>query len=389
MSETLWSAQDGELGQVWEAAVAASGGVFRDAVTTYLDVQPGGTTVAAEVDAVWPDRGRATETFAASTSRRARGALRMSDGVREIGVWRFPHDPALPGLARACDASRIRALLEGLGVDVSEARLSMHAYRPLRRAVIEVRTPSASIFVKALRPDRVEGVHLLHRAASGTRMPESLGWTDDGLLVLAGLGGRSLRDVLLEGDPSGIDPAEFVEVLGELPAEFVARGTRPGWGEKARHYAEVVSAILPSAGPTAHAIAEAVSVPTDSPQVPVHGDFYETQLLITGTSVTGLLDIDTAGAGDPYDDPACLLGHLAVLAQLRPDRAHVIEEFAARCLAEFERRLDPEPLRARVAAVVLSLATGAHRVADTDWPAVLRARLALAVHWCPGTSAAA
>ncbi|WP_157963523.1 hypothetical protein [Actinocorallia populi] len=291
MDETRWAPDGGELGRLWAAAAEAAGGAARGARTTYLDVQRAATTVAAEVDVEWPDGRRTAETFGAGTSSRARGALRMSDGVHEIGVWRFPYDPALPGLPRAFDAERMRSLLTRLGLDAAEPRLSVRAYRPLRRAVIEVRTPRTSVFVKVLRPERVEAVHRLHRAATGGRAPESLGWTDDGLLVLAGLGGRPLRRILLEGDPDELDPAELVAVLRELPAAFAEHTVRPDWADKARHYADVVSRVLPDAASTAHAVAD---------------------------------------------------------------------------------------------AVVLSLATGAHRVQDPDWRAVLGRRLALAGRWCRG-----
>lgn len=383
MSESRWSPSEAGLGQLWAAAVEAAGGTARGMRTTYLDVQRTGTTVAAEVEVEWPDGRHTTETFGAGTSKRARAALRMSDGVHEIGVWRFPYDPALPGLPAAHDPRRMRALVTRLGLAADDVRLAVRTYRPLRRAVVEVRTARASVFVKVLRPDHVEALHRLHRAAAGSRVPESLGWTDDGLLVLSGLRGRSLRRILLSGDPSALDPAELVEMLRTLPPAFAEHAVRRGWAERARHYADVVAAVVPEAGPAAHAIADA-ALPSAEPRVPVHGDFYETQLLVSGSSFTGLLDIDTAGAGDRYDDPACLLGHLAVLARVRPDRAAVIDRFASRCLREFDRHWDPYLLRTRVAAVVLSLATGAHRVQAPGWREVLGQRLELAERWCRG-----
>ena len=43
--------------------------------------------------------------------------------------------------------------------------------------------------------------------------------------------------------------------------------------------------------------------------------------------------------------------------------------------------MDPAELRYRVAAVVLSLATGPHRVQEPGWPQHTRARLDLARQW--------
>ncbi|MEU6645937.1 hypothetical protein ABZ863_25780 [Saccharomonospora sp. NPDC046836] len=383
MSESGWVPAEADLARLWAGAADVAGGTVTGCRTTQFDVQPGAaTTVAAQVDIAWPGGEHTTETFGATTSAHAAAALRMSDGAREVGVWSFPHDPALPGLPAALDPHRMRRLVAalGLGDDDVRLRVRVRAYRPCRRAVVEVRTPRTSLFVKAVRPHRVEALHRLHRAAGRARVPDSIGWTDDGLLVLAGLPGRPLRHLLLGGGPIGVDPADIVAALHALPPEFGERPARPGWGQRARHYADVVAAVLPEAGPAAHVIADAVMC-TGEPAIPVHGDFYDSQLLVRDAELTGLLDIDTAGAGDRYDDPACLLGHLAVLAQVRPERSAVVDGFAARCFAEFARHWDLGVLRTRVAAVVLSLATGPHRVREPQWRTATWQRLELARRW--------
>ncbi|PXY34582.1 hypothetical protein BAY59_03410 [Prauserella coralliicola] len=384
MSETRWTPGQADLDLLWASAVEVAGGRMLGWRTTHLDVQPSGaTTVAAHVDVEWADGAQSTETLGATDSGHSSAAMRMSDGEREVGVWRFPHDPALPGLPAACDPVRMGSLVERLGLGDGPVSLRVRAYRPCRRAVVEVRTGRTSLFVKVLRPHKVEELHRLHRAAEAARVPQSLGWTGDGLLVLAGLPGRSLRQLLLSGEPVRLDPSRIVEALHSLPAELAERPARPGWGEQAGHYADVVAAVLPEAGPAARAIADAVAPSGESP-VAVHGDFYESQLLVRDGEISGLLDIDTAGAGDRYDDPACLLGHLAVLAQVRPDRAAVVEAFASDCLREFGRHFDTDVLRARVAAVVLSLATGSHRVQEPNWRTEVAHRLDLAQRWLTG-----
>ncbi|GAA1241574.1 hypothetical protein GCM10009676_28350 [Prauserella halophila] len=385
MSEEQWQPDEAELRELWAAVAGADGDTAVASRITHRDVQRASTTVAARVDVTRADGSRATDTYCASTSAKARDALRMSDGDRELGVWRFPHDPALPGLAAAVDPGRMSDLLSGLGLPADELRLKVRSYRPLRRAVIEARTARTTAFVKVLRPEKVEELHRLHRAAEGGLVAESLGWTGSGLLVLAGIGGTPLRELLLGGNTmelERIDPAEIVATLRGLPQAFAGHARRRSWADQAGHYADVVARVHPGAAGTAHAIAGAVDVPTGAARVPVHGDFYETQLLVSGGSPAGLLDIDTAGSGDPHDDPACLLGHLSVLAQVKPERAPVIDRFTARCLREFDRHWDPATLRSHAAAVVLSLAPGAHRTGGRDWPAVLERRLELARTWC-------
>lgn len=384
MSEEQWQPDEAGLHELWSAAAATSGDAVRQSHVTHRDVQRASTTVAARVAVTRGDGSRGTDTYCASTSEKARSAMRMSDGVRELGVWRFPHDPALPGLAGAVDPGRLRELLAGLGVSTADPRPILRSYRPLRRAVVEVQTARATVFVKVLHPDKVEQLHRLHRMAEGGIAAESLGWTGDGLLVLAGVGGTPLRSLLLGGNTmelERIDPAEIVATLHGLPQAFAEHPRRRSWAERAAHYADVIARVHPDAADAAHAVAAAVDVPTDCAPVPAHGDFYETQLLVSGGRLAGLLDLDTAGAGDPHDDPACLLGHLSVLSQVKPERAPVIDRFTARCLREFDKHWDPAALRSHAAAVVLSLAPGAHRTGRRDWHAVLEQRLELAHKW--------
>jgi hypothetical protein len=121
--------------------------------------------------------------------------------------------------------------------------------------------------------------------------------------------------------------------------------------------------------------------------VPVHGDFYDNQLQVAAGRITGLLDIDTAGPGDRLDDLACLLGHLSVLGHIYPGRAAAINRLGGRYLAAFESTVDQADLRHRIAAVVLSLASGPHRVQQPGWPAATRRRLVLAQRWVDSAQA--
>jgi aminoglycoside phosphotransferase (APT) family kinase protein len=126
----------------------------------------------------------------------------------------------------------------------------------------------------------------------------------------------------------------------------------------------------------------------EGPGVPVHGDFYESQVMVRAGRVAGLLDIDTAGLGERLDDAACLLGHLGVLAQLQPSSAAVTTEFGLRLQRRFERELDAAALGRRTAAVVLSLATGPHRVQEHGWRTNTGRRLALAERWLDAAGSA-
>jgi aminoglycoside phosphotransferase len=297
----------------------------------------------------------------------------------------MPHDPMLPGLPAALDRAAVSVLLERCGLGGGPVRLRLRAYRPRRRAVVEAIGHSGRLFIKVVRPDQARSLHERHKLliAAGVPVPRSLGWSDDGLVVLAALPGSTLRAVLQDANDPCVDVGALTALLDRLPAALLQEPVRRSWLDKTEHYARMVGAAAPELGRWACDLAQTiVTEGTLGPVVPVHGDFYEAQLLVdTRHSVTGLLDVDTAGPGDRYDDLACLIGHLSVLAQIFPNREPAISRLGAACLTEFERQVDPGQLRLRVAAVVMSLATGPHRVQETSWRESTRDRLVLVERW--------
>jgi hypothetical protein len=366
------------------AALQATGGGLVSCRARQVVHQPGERTTASYRARVrWPDGTLRDETLAASTGDPPVGALVLDDGVDRVAVWRFPHDPDLPGLAAACDETAVAGVLEELGLGGGPVRLRTRAYRPRRRAVIEAIGPRGRLFVKVVRPDRVAALHHRHRllVRHGVPAPQSLGWTPQGIVVLQALPGRTLRQSLRSRTliPPG---GEILALLDRLPAELAQGPSRPSWIDKAPHYAAVVAAALPTEAARTARLADALT-PATGPASPgaVHGDFYENQLLVDRGRICALLDVDTAGAGDTLDDPACLLGHLSVLAQIDRDRAPIINRAAAAYLKVFDTVYAPGALRRRVAAVVVSLATGSHRVQERDRPAATRRRLDLAESW--------
>lgn len=350
-----------------------------------VDHQPGqGCTAAYEVRVRWPDGRDTLERMAACTGRIPDGVPVLDDGTERVGVWRYPYDPELPALAAAADEAAVAGLLDGFGLGGGPVRLALRAYRPRRRAVVEAVAERGRLFLKVVRPSRVRWLHERHRmlVAAGVPVPPSLGHTPDGLLVLQALPGRSLRQVLRDGDPAAPSGAALLGLLDRLPAALATGRRRRTWAEKAPHYAAVVGAALPEVAERAAGLAAAIGEASRrGPVVPVHGDLYEAQLLVAGDRITGVLDLDTAGPGERTDDLACVLGHLSVLADLYRPQATSINRLGARYLAAFERVVDPAQLRYRVAAVVLSLATGPHRVQEPGWPDATRRRLDLAERW--------
>jgi hypothetical protein len=313
------------------------------------------------------------------------GVAVVEDGSRRIGIWRVPHDPFLPGLAAAMDPPAAAGLMAQLGVPSEQCETRLVAYRPGKRAVVQIAATHASsrtgsLYLKLLPPDQIERLHDQHRRiALVLPIPESLGVSRDlGLVALRTLSGITLRQALIKG--SEVPAPEAVLALPAVLPEPDRGSTAASPIERAASVAATLSFLLPERSRQIAGLLDQIGEETQEARVPVHGDFYESQVMVDGGRVVGMLDIDTFGRGRPADDPATLLGHLAVLDQSMP--AAAVRSFASRLLQLCDRSLDPIDLRLRVAAVVLGLATGPFRVQRANWPELTRARLDLAGRWC-------
>lgn len=369
-----------DAGELLAVAVEAAGGRLLDWRPIQVDQQDGTSTVAYRTRLVRDGR-ETSETLCATTfSPLPAGVTVLAAGEElQVGVWAAAADPSLPGMRAAMDPRAVGLLFERCGLRGGPVRLRLRAYRPLRRAVVEAVGPAGRLYLKVVAPDKVQALHERHRllTESGVLAPRSLGWSSEGIVVLEALPGRSVRSTLR------VDPAELLNLLDALPTELLAAPRKTSWLERTTQYAGMVGAAVPELMPWATELADAVVADsTYGPPVPVHGDFYEGQLLVDAQgNLTGVLDLDGAGPGDRLDDLACLVGHLSVLAQVLPGRAAEIEALGARCLSTFDRAVDPRQLRLRIASVVLSLATGPHRVQEAGWRQSTRDRLALAESW--------
>jgi hypothetical protein len=354
-----------------------------------VDHRPGASTTVSYDARVRGRHGELDRVLGASTGLRGAsptpGVLALSDGSTEVAVWRFSDDPGLPALAGAVDETAVRELLTAYGVAPGPVSLTVRSYRPRRRAVVEVRAPGCRVFLKVLRPRKVAELHERHRLlhGAGVPVPRSLGWTGDGLLVLEGLSGTTLRTRLREGGSPAPDGAALLALLDRLPETVCALPLRRAWADEADHYAAVIASALPAEAERCAQLARRIGDDGGAgPAVePTHGDFYETQLLLDGGRISGLLDVDTAGPGRRADDLACLLAHVSVLALMDPAHRSSSNALGARWLRHFDAHVDPSDLRRRVAGVVLSLATGPHRVQERHWPAATTARLDLVERW--------
>ncbi len=307
-------------------------------------------------------------------------AVVEGDGI-QIGVWRVPHDPALPGLAAALDPRAAGQVVHDLGMPGDPVRTRLRAYRPGRRAVVEVRGERTLVYLKVVRPAEVERLHRRHTAlTAGFPAPPSLGFDRDlGVLALRALPGLTLRQAF--EDPEAVLPApgDLIALLHRLPGpDDTALSRSPI--EQLPALSRLLSLILPGEKGRIEELLERIGDETQPAVVAAHGDFHEAQLLVERGRVVGILDMDTFGQGRTGDDPATMIGHLAVLqtTSAHPER---VRDYAAKLLRRWDRKVDPVDLRRRAAAVILALATGPFRVQRETWPIEVRRRLDLAEGW--------
>ncbi|MEV6282455.1 aminoglycoside phosphotransferase family protein [Kribbella sp. NPDC051770] len=372
-------------GEILSAAVEAAGGELLSWRSTEVAHSNDSATVAYRTTIRWA-HGETEEILGATAGGEipAGATVVGADDNHTVGVWRAAHDPSLPGLRGALDPAGVSALFDRCGLGAHPVSLKLRSYRPLRRAVVEAWTPTGRLFLKVVPPAQGEALHNRHRLLTnaGVPSPRSLGWTDDGLVALESLPGRTLRSALRSG-AAATNPADITTLLDRLPPELLDNPRRTSWLDRTQYYARSIGNVVPDlAGWSSDLATSIVAESPVGPTVPVHGDLYEAQLHVDHTgAIVGLLDVDTAGPGDRLDDLACLLGHLSVLAQVLPQHAQAINSFATRAQQTFDHQTDPAQLRLRTAAVVLSLATGPHRVQDPGWQQTTRQRVALAESW--------
>ena len=305
----------------------------------------------------------ATTADAAAGEAGAQSARARIAG-HQLLLWIHPHDPALPALPWATDANAVGRDVFG---STEPARLHLAAYRPLRRAVVRAGHGPDSAYLKLLPAALLPALRRRHRLLEEASVPAPRlmhvpAAEARGAAVLTALPGVPLFRLLVDDGALGVSPETFLQFLDTLPPSALDLPRRRAWAERSADYAEAACAALPGAAAAIRTLAEGIREVMDSapagPVVPVHGDFHEGNILMQGTAVGGLLDLDALGPGHRVDDLACLLGHLSVLAASNPARPQLAQALERFC-SVFEQAADPAALNARASGVVLTLVAGA------------------------------
>jgi Phosphotransferase enzyme family len=276
-----------------------------------------------------------------------------------------PADPQLPGLSRALDPRVVGGWLNAEG----PASCELLSYRPLRRAVVRVTVDGRRFYVKLWQPARAAGYVRRHRVLDAAGVgPRIAAEPEPGVLIVHDVDGVTLARRLADWNSTGKrlpEASAVLALLDRLPAELLAFPTRDAWADRADFHGAAAAVALPDhadeIGRIVARIEGVLASRPAAPRVPVHGDFYEANVLVAGTRFTSVIDVDTAGPGRRVDDLACLLGHLAVLPDLSPEHYALVGAVTRAWASEFERHVDPVELRARTAGVILSLIAGTTR----------------------------
>ncbi|NLS08873.1 aminoglycoside phosphotransferase family protein [Nesterenkonia sp. MY13] len=309
---------------------------------------------------------------------RSETALSADSPQGQLTLWQHPYDPALPGLQRATDPAEVVRIWGG-GRRLTG--LETISYRPLRRAVIAADfDDGARVYLKVLRTGRAEELDARHRLLldAGIPAPVPVKEPVDDVVALHQGQGVSLAEYFLADGGATVRPQDFVDLLDAMPADVMALPARDAWTDRLPAYASAAVAALPDCQRRIRRLEEeilaGIPVTDRGPVVPTHGDFYEANVLIRGSKVSCLLDVDSLGPGHRVDDLACFLGHLAVLPAVDSRYVHAPAGFD-RFARVFAEGVDPESLRIRSASVALSLVAGARDARRTGWEPAAEHRL--------------
>lgn len=336
-----------------------------------------------------PDGGRHDLALVAHADRKTvpTGPVEVTVAGHPVWVWRFPKDPFLPGLPSATSVTRVRELLDRLGVVPGEVSLEVRAYRPSRRAVIEVSIDAPDgagrvLYLKVLAGERASRLATVHREleAAGVPVPGVVGVAPaQGVLAIRALAGSTLRAVLA-ADGEVPPPDALVAVSEQIAAAPLTAGADPTRFADPTRHVQVLSELCPDRRDAIERAA-AAALEVGGPRVPVHGDLHDAQLLVDGGEVVGVLDVDGAGEGWLAQDAGSLVAHLEAVGEVWPTVDARVREYADQVAAAYARLLDPRDLARGAAGAWLGLATGPYRVQDAGWERFTRARIDRAAAW--------
>jgi Phosphotransferase enzyme family len=320
-----------------------------------------------------------------------------------VGIWRFPNDPYLPGLRSAARPEFVARLLLELGFPRGKAMLQLRAYRPGLRAVIhatlaspgllyrsstgrfEPATHHREVYLKVVRPGEAAGIAAKHEAfADLLPAPHCLYHDDElGIMVLEALDGQSLWSSLAQEPPEPPMPLDLLEPLDRLATVQTEGALVGSIYDAVRSHVHLLRALAPEESERIDRVDAELQPRGYGQLITVHGDFYDSQVLVRDGRVAGLLDLDDVGPGERVDDLATMAGRVWTIAQTQEDpvRREQIMAYALNMLEQFSTVVDPDELDRRVGGILLGRATGPFRAQQDGWPDECVRRIRAAEAW--------
>lgn len=282
-----------------------------------------------------------------------------------LTAWAYPQDPALPSLPAVSYPEAAGVVLDKFGIDARGARLTMESYRPGKRAVLRVDGVGETYFAKVVQPSLAGTIHELHERfrAAGVPVPRSLGFSDAGLVLLEQLPGDPAIDHITTLATTDRFRTELDELIASIGEANVPVGARESLARRASWYADRMIETAPVLAATTARLTEQIDAnyraSPETPPVTIHGDLHLGQIFVDPEpphAIVGVLDIDTAGLGDPADDAGALYGHVLVS---RFERAAIGDQRTARALDTFGSTLRSHwPREGRVRAIAATHLVG-------------------------------
>lgn len=374
------------VAELLTVAVAHAGAELRSTRLRSIHARAG-RSLSHVYEAVLFDGEREREVLLVAHADRRRlpeGAFELEHDGDRVAVWRFPNDPFLPGLPSALDPQRVAELLARLGGPVGAVELHTRAYRPSRRAVVEVTVRTEDLhgrilYLKVLTGSRADELADVHRELiAHLPVPRVIGVAgEQGILAIEALEGRTLRAALVEGDRLP-EPAQLVELSKRAAEHTVDTGRDPrAFADPTRHV-DLLIGLVPDLADRIREVAEAAAS-LDGERVGVHGDLHDGQLLLQGGEVTGVLDVDGAGQGLLAQDAGNLIAHVEVVGHLWPEVAQRCRDYATALRDAYRSVVAADELAVAKAGAWLGLATGPHRAQEPRWEQATRTRIGMAV----------
>lgn len=295
----------------------------------------------------------------------------------DVRIWLHPADPRLPALAPASFPEAAATLMGRLGVSIDRPP-ELLVYRPGKRAMFRMRAGERETYLKIVRPPASGSIVELQESlrAGGVPVPHITGWSELGIVLTETAAGVPLTSRLAELEPGRL--LDSIDGLRErMAAVDTGRDARASLGLRHEWYLARIDGALARAEQRSAVGGDAAAAPSaalrddlaavtrvvtgadasalvveEAERRTIHGDLHVGQLFVDAgdaSAISSVIDIDTAGLGDPADDEAALIAHLvASIALARRDEGRAAG-FRRLLEAATERWLAPDrPSLARV-----------------------------------------